>query len=71
MNLSNYETMDPNLLVGLVNTALRNDCADLEDFVRTHDLDQEKLEARLEGIGYRYAEGVNQFRPFSGSESER
>lgn len=71
MNLSRYETMDPNLLVGLLNTALRNDCADLDDLVRSHDLDQEQLEARLESVGYRYAEGVNQFRPLAGIEAER
>lgn len=69
MNLSNYEKMDPNLLVGLVNTALRNDCADLEDLVRTHDLNKEKLETRLESIGYRYAEGLKQFRPFASAEN--
>lgn len=65
MNLSSYETMDPKLLLGLVNTALRNDCADLDDLLLTHDLDREVLERRLEEIGYRYAGGLNQFRPFA------
>jgi len=68
MNLSTYGTMDPNLLLGLVNTTLRNDCRDLNDLVRTHDIDQGKLEARLQVIGYSYAEGLNQFRPATSSE---
>ena len=63
MKLSSFQTMDPNLLPGLVNTALRNDCADLDDLVRTHDLDRETLEARMESLGYRYMAETNQFRP--------
>ncbi|MEO0414825.1 MAG: DUF4250 domain-containing protein [Verrucomicrobiota bacterium] len=63
MNLRNYETMDPNLLLGLVNTTLRNDCENLEDLLRTHDLDEEKLCARLQQIGMEYQPELNQFRP--------
>jgi hypothetical protein len=63
MKLSSFQTMDPNLLPGLVNTALRNDCDDLDDLVRTHDLDREALEARMETLGYRYMTETNQFRP--------
>ena len=40
MKLSSFETMDPLLLPGLINTALRNDSDDLDDLVRTHDLDR-------------------------------
>ena len=63
MKLSAFQTMDPLLLPGMVNTALRNDCEDLDDLVRTHDLDREALEKRMEGIGYRYVTTTNQFRP--------
>ncbi|MEX2580072.1 MAG: DUF4250 domain-containing protein [Verrucomicrobiales bacterium] len=66
MNLSSYRTMDPALLVGLVNTALRNDCEDIEDLARTHDLDHEILERRLKEHGYRYVAAINQFRPIAG-----
>lgn len=61
-NLSTYRTMDPHLLVGLVNTALRNEHANLEDFVRTHDLDRDALETRLGEAGYHWREDVGQFR---------
>jgi len=63
MKLSSFQTMDPLLLPGLLNTALRNDCADLEDLARTHDIDREALETRMETLGYRYVAVSNQFRP--------
>ena len=62
MNLHAFETIHPDLLPGLVNTALRNDCDDLEDLCRTHDLDQEGLVARLGELGYRYVAEIRQFR---------
>lgn len=55
--------MDARLLPGLVNTALRNDCDDLDDLVRTHDIDREALESRMGELGYRYVESIRQFRP--------
>ena len=47
MNLSTYQSMDPHLLVGLVNTELRNNAQSLSDLCKTHDLDQEQLIERL------------------------
>lgn len=63
MKLSTFETMDPLLLPGLFNTALRNDGEDLDDLVRTHDIDRGKLERKMAEIGYRYLPEINQFRP--------
>jgi hypothetical protein len=54
--------MDPHLLLGLVNTELRNHCNSLEDLVKTHDLDEEALRAKLKEGGYDYQKGQNQFR---------
>lgn len=62
MNLHRFETIHPDLLPGLLNTALRNDCEDLDDLVRAHDLDREALERQMAGLGYRYLEGQRQFR---------
>jgi len=67
MKLTSYETMDPHLLYGLVNTALRNDFEDLQDLVRSHDLDQETLIRRLREAGYAYTPELNQFRPAGSS----
>lgn len=63
MKLSSFQTMDPLLLPGLVNTALRNDCDDLDDLVRTHDIARDALEERMASLGYRYVAASNQFRP--------
>ncbi len=62
MNLSTYQTMDPHLLLGLVNTEMRNHAESLEDLCKTHSLDQEKLISRLAEAGYDYQTEVKQFR---------
>lgn len=66
MNLRHFEKLDPNLLPGLVNTALRNDCDNLEDLLRTHDLEEDALVGKLRELGYAYEPVGNQFRPVSG-----
>lgn len=71
MNLSRYATMDRNLLPGLVNTCLRNDCQDLHDLLRTHDLDEDPFLERMRDIGYRYCPESNQFRPGPSPDDER
>ncbi len=63
MNLRHFRTIHPDLLLGLVNTALRDDCEDLDDLCATHDLDRGELEQRLADLGYRYVEETRQFRP--------
>lgn len=62
MKLSNYQSMDPHLLVGLVNTALRNNFTSLDDLIATHDLDRETLEQKLRDAGYAYVASIKQFR---------
>jgi hypothetical protein len=62
MRLTHFETMDPHLVLGLINTALRNDADDLVDLVATHDLDEAALRAKLLVIGYSYDPVIRQFR---------
>ncbi|MEX1048050.1 MAG: DUF4250 domain-containing protein [Akkermansiaceae bacterium] len=54
--------MDPHLLLGLVNTELRNQCESLDDLVKTHALDEDELVATLAAAGYFYQTKQNQFR---------
>lgn len=54
--------MDPHLLVGLVNTELRNNSDSLEDLCRTHDVDADALCARLASADYHYQKEQKQFR---------
>lgn len=62
MKLSGFRDVDPLLLLGLVNTELRNHCDSLEDLVKTHDIEREDLERRLGEVGYEYLSEINQFR---------
>jgi len=62
MNLKPFRTMDPHLLVGLVNTELRNQAECLEDLVKTHGLEKDALVARLAEAGYDYQPEQRQFR---------
>jgi hypothetical protein len=62
MDWTEFESMDPHLLVGLVNTELRNHSDSLEDLCRTHDVDPESLAARLKMGDYHYQPEQNQFR---------
>lgn len=54
--------MDPNLLVGVINTALRNDYESLEDLCLTHDISCELLVQRLACSGYEFMSEQQQFR---------
>ena len=62
MDWTLYASMDPQLLVGLVNTEIRNHCDDLEDLCRTHDIDQARLISHLAEAGYDYFPEQTQFR---------
>jgi hypothetical protein len=62
MDLSKFLQMDPNLLVGLLNTELRNHCDSLDDLVKTHNLDPELLIVKMMAAEYLYQPEQNQFR---------
>ena len=62
MDLSTCLQMDPHLLVGLVNTELRNHCESLDDLVKTHNIDSVLLVEKLSHADYVYQAEQNQFR---------
>lgn len=62
MDLSRWQKMDPHLLVGLVNTELRNHAESLEDLVKTHSLPEQDLIAKLRSAGYEFQPEQKQFR---------
>lgn len=62
MDFTKWKGMDPHLLVGLVNTELRNHSESLEDLLKTHDLPGDDLVRKLEEAGYGYREEQKQFR---------
>ena len=62
MNLANFLAMDPHLLLGLLNTELRNHCDSLDDLVKTHNLDPDAVIEKMAAAGYVYQADQNQFR---------
>lgn len=63
MDLSSYQRMDPNILLGIVNEKLRLECADLGDLLLRYDLSKDMLVKKMYAIGYHYDEMTNQFKP--------
>ena len=62
MDWSQFKRIDPHLLVGLVNTELRNQADSLEDLCRTHDIESAQLCSYLAAADYHYLAEQNQFR---------
>ncbi len=62
MDFSKYLEMEPHLLVGLVNTEMRNHSDSLEDLVKTHGISEEALMKKLSDAGYEYRCEQKQFR---------
>jgi hypothetical protein len=62
MDWTEFESIDPHLLVGIVNTELRNHSDSLRDLCATHDVDADELIARLASADYHYRPEQNQFR---------
>ena len=62
MDWSQFQHIDPHLLLGLINTELRNHADSLEDLCRRHDIDQAKVCAHLATANYYFQAEQNQFR---------
>ena len=52
---------DPVILLSYVNTQLRDFYKNLDDFCKTNDINQDKLEHTLNSINYYYDLQTNQF----------
>lgn len=61
MDLSSYNTMDPSILLGIVNMKLRHECSSVEDLADSYGMDSNRLQQRLSRIGYHYDTVHNQF----------
>jgi hypothetical protein len=53
--------VDPNILLSVINTGLRDEYASLEDLCASKLLDIEDVRSKLEGIGYEYSAELNKF----------
>ncbi len=63
MNLANFATMDPIMLMSIINMKLRDDFGgDLDKLVNYFDIDRSALEAKLTSAGFEFLPQVGQFR---------
>lgn len=63
MNLANFESMDPIMLMSIVNMKLRDDFGgDLDELVVFFDIDRAALEAKLATAGFDFLPDAGQFR---------
>lgn len=63
MNLANFESMDPVMLMSIVNMKLRDEFGgDLNKLAVYFDIDRAALEAKLASAGFDYLADVGQFR---------
>ena len=53
---------DPMILISFVNTKLRDEFTDLEEFCKEEDISIESLKEQLESIGFQYNETIRQFK---------
>lgn len=62
MNLANFESMDPVMLMSIVNMKLRDEYGDLDNLVKAFDIDKQTLINKLASAGFDYLPEVKQFR---------
>ncbi|WP_061008859.1 DUF4250 domain-containing protein [Vibrio sp. CUB2] len=63
MNLANFESMDPIMLMSIVNMKLRDDFGgDLDKLVAFFDIDRAALESKLAMAGFDFLPDAGQFR---------
>ena len=63
MNLSNFEKMDPVMLMSIVNMKLRDDFGgDLDRVVNFYEIDKSALISKLASAGFEYLPEAKQFR---------
>ncbi|HGP6079920.1 TPA: DUF4250 domain-containing protein, partial [Vibrio cholerae O1] len=61
MNLANFATMDPIMLMSIINMKLRDDFGgDLDKLVNYFDIDRSALEAKLASAGFEFLPQVGQ-----------
>ncbi|MCG9751555.1 DUF4250 domain-containing protein [Vibrio brasiliensis] len=63
MNLANFESMDPVMLMSIVNMKLRDDFGgDLDKLVAYFDIDKAALQTKLATAGFDFLPDAGQFR---------
>jgi hypothetical protein len=61
MNLSNFQKMDVNMLLSIVNMKLRDEFDTLDELCRYYDIEKSELEKKLISGNYTYNKAKNFF----------
>ncbi len=62
MSLSQFQTMQSELLLGIVNQQLRDEFSHLEDLCSYHGIEVSQLHRKLNDAGFYYLEQAKQYR---------
>lgn len=62
MDLAKFDSMDPVMLMSIVNMKLRDEFDSLTDLARYYDIDANALTAKLAAAGFDYLAEQKQFR---------
>ncbi|MCR4624487.1 MAG: DUF4250 domain-containing protein [Lachnospiraceae bacterium] len=57
-----YLPSDPDILLSLINTKLRDEYSSLDDLCDSLDIEKSRILEILEPVGYKYDESQNQFK---------
>lgn len=62
MDRESVLSMDPNILLSMVNMKLRDFYSNLSSLCEDIGITEEELKLKLSSIGYKYEKGQNQFK---------
>lgn len=62
MDKEQFKSMDPNILLSIVNMKLRDFYSNLNSLCDDMDINEEELKEKLSSVGYKYDENINQFK---------
>jgi hypothetical protein len=62
MDNEQFKSMDPNILLSIVNMKLRDFYSNLKSLCDDMDINEEELKEKLSSVGYKYDENINQFK---------
>lgn len=62
MDMENMISMDPNILVSIINMKLRDFYLNLESLCEDLDIREDELKNKLKSAGYEYIKDQNQFK---------
>ncbi|UTV28290.1 DUF4250 domain-containing protein [Photobacterium atrarenae] len=62
MDVKNFETMDPVMLMSIVNMKIRDEFGTLDSLIKYYGIDKNKLVDRLATAGFEYLPDAKQFR---------